>query len=537
MDIWVQYNTQEDIEPIRVSSDLLVKAPQDDLKHEQYKKEWTIQQCAHSVQQYLCSLEFDNTGFQKLAANFPDFDLDYCKSRCTEEISTLLRWNYYIVLYFKEKGDWLKKAITLMIESSKLQTNELFAIFYLVMAFNLNKLYGCKQEDDIKEAAIWFVRNRQDNKFIYRCVPIVAVLEKSSTVRQEMLDVMLQCAEKVEFPRFENYLKTAINIAKDKKPVRDELARRYEALADEQNKSTLKVSYYMDAQNYFEGQENLARVAGKINATSRESQFPAIVTKRDIEQIEIKGNNNFERLKYLIALFKSSIPRIDKTKQEADELDRAYPLSRLSFKRIKIDDSGIPMVYSSDDAIHHANYMEDFVFHISYSATVISASVIDHEQTKKLTPEDYTNYLTTFGLHAKSALRLIEHGIRRHYNQDYISSIHVLIPQIENTLRVLLEQKGINVMNLQKPVSYYLTLFELIDRGTEILGNDFAEFLKLKLADPASINLRNRVCHGIYEDFPNTDNYDPLHDFSHKTSLSLILIIMALTDLSIVISQ
>ena len=510
-----------------------MKTPPDDPKHKQHEKEWTIQQCAHLVQQHLCHLEFDNEGFQEYVSNFPDFDVDYCKSRCDEKISIILRWNYYIVLYFHEKSSWIKDAIGLMLESSKLQKDELFAIFYLVMAFNLNKLCGCKRENDINKTAIWFVRNRQDNKFIYNCVSMVSRLERSSAIRQEMLDVMLRCAKMTDFPGFEHYLKSAIEIAEDKKSVSNELAKRYEKLADEQEAPLLMISYYNKAQEYSQEKEDFERIAGKCRAASKEISFSTVTTKQEIQKIAIRGETNFERLRFLVASFKSGIPKIEKIKQHAKELEQSYPIQSM-FSPIEIGDDGMPMKSNAaPDELNKGNYAKQLIDHINYVAIILSLSIRDYENEGKMTVEDYMCYLKTFGLHEQSVLHLIKHGIQRHYAQDYRSSIHVLMPQIENTLRTLLEQKGVGVIRKKKDVPMNLTLFDLINKGVEILGRDLAEFLQLKLADPKSDNLRNRVCHSLYEDFSETKEYDPLHDFSHETSLLMILIIMLLTSLSV----
>ena len=40
---------------------------------------------------------------------------------------------------------------------------------------------------------------------------------------------------------------------------------------------------------------------------------------------------------------------------------------------------------------------------------------------------------------------LIEHGIEKHFQQDYISSIHILMPRIEALLRLLLKSKNVIV--------------------------------------------------------------------------------------------
>ena len=532
MDLWVQYNTQEYITPGYVVRELFANTPTSDPQRKQYEKEWTIQQCVRSVTQYLYYLEFDNEEFQECAANFPDFDVDYCKSRCKEKISTLLRWNYYIALYFQEKGHWIKDAIGLLLESSKLQKDDSLAVYYLVMAFNLNKLYGCKQEKYINETAIWFVRNRQNNKIVYKCVRIISVLEKSPSIRQEMLDVMLKRAKTADFSKVECYLKSAIEISIDKKSIRDTLAKRYEKLADKQEPPLLKISFYTKAQEYFQDKKDLRRVANKSRTSAKKISFSVDKIKYTVPKIKICGKTNFEILKFIITSFKYAIPSIENFRQDAKEMTQLYPAQSI-FSPMEISNDGMPRKPSTvKDDISDNDYKKHVVRHINYISIVFSLSIQDYENEGKITVKDYVKYLTEFGLHEKSALCLIERGIKKHYEQEYTSSIHILIPQLENTLRTLLEHKKVDVIKVKKNMSRYVTLYDLIDSGIEILGKDLAEFLKLKFADPDYDNLRNRVCHGLYGDFSETKEFKPLHDFSHETSLLIILIIMILTDLS-----
>ena len=532
MDLWEQYNTQEDIEPFMLAKKLVTKTPVENTNHIKYEKELAIQQCSYSIQQYLHHLDPDFQKFQKYVANFPNFDAEYCESRCNEKISTILRWNYCLVLYFTKRGTWLKKAIYHMIESSKLQKNEAFVVFYLTIAFNLNKLYRCKMDVVITKTAIWFVRERQCGKIIRRCISIVSSLESSTTIKQEMLNVVLKCAEKSDYPKFEMFLKSAIEIAVDKKPIRNKLANRFEKFADEQTKPLLKTIHYANAQKYFVDKKDKDRVADKTRTAAKDITFSKISVNGEIKKIEICGENNFKRLKYLIKAFKSSIPKIEKIRLDVES---EKPSLGSMFSELEITDAGMPII-RDDSKIKTGNreYEKDFVEYINYIAITLSISIRNFEKERKITVDDYIFHLKSFGLHQQSVMSLIEYGIQRHYAQDYISSIHILIPQIENTLRTILEQKGVGIVKMKKNGMMYSTLFELIKNGYEILGTDLAELLKLKFADPKFSNLRNKICHSTYEDFSKIDDFKPLHDFSHETSLLVILCIMVLTELSII---
>ena len=535
MSLWEQYNAQEDGDTDEMSYRLLNEAHPDDPRSEQYEKENDIQKYACSIQRWLMWLDFDNGQFQEFIKKSPTIDLDYCKSRYAEGTSVLLKWHYCIALFFTENHDWLKKAIPLILRSAHKSHDRANAVFYLTLAFNLNKLYTCGQDEDVKETAICFVR-RQSSPLLDICVRIIDVLEKSSKIRNEIRDTIIDLSSNQKEPGvLEAYLKSAIGIARgiDKNPIRAKLAQHYERYGDEQSEPLARIIYYKKAQDCLPDGDDKKIIGNRIQSTSKDIGFSEITHEMKIPKLDIRGESNFEKLRFLIGLFKCHMANVEKIKQDTKKLQHEFPLASL-FSHVQFGDAGMPTAYSNTkEQIDHAEYVQNFQLHINYFASVFSVSVLDYEKDGRITIEDHLKYLRTIELHDESVMRLIEHGITKHYDKDYISSIHILIPQIEYTLRKLLEQKGISTVAFKNNIMDYEALYGLIRRSSQILGSDFTEFLKLKLVDKNSINLRNRVCHSIYEEFENLENYNALHDFTHATSLSLILIIALLTSLSV----
>ena len=526
---------QEDGDTRRMSRLLLDGIEPDDPRLKQYRKEYDIQEYACLIQYWLTNLDFDNGQFRAVVKEPPVIDLDYCKSRYAEDTSILLKWHYCIALFFAEGGSWLKKAIPLILQSTGKTSDKSDAVFYLVLAFNLNRLYNCGLEGDVKETALSFV-DEQNNPHLHSCVRIISALEKSEEVRIRVRDIAVAQAEKqADLITAEVYWKSAIEIAQgeEKNHIRVKLAKHYERYGDKRDEAMVKIIYYRKAQDYFQDMEDKERIGNKIQDASKDVTLTGIEHTTEISKFAIPGESGFERLGFLIGLFKHFIPNVEQIKQQTKNDLQDAPLASL-FPRVQIGDAGIPTSYSnSAEQINHANYVNNFEFHINYFASRFSISVDDYEKNGKITIEDHLAHLKNFGLHGKSVLSLIEHGIKMHYDGDYVSSIHILLPQTEYTLRKLLEVKGISTLALKNPIMPYKTLHSLICQGSPVLGSDFAEFLNLKLVNPTSINLRNKICHSIYEERENLQGYTPLHSFTHATSLSLILIIALLTSLSI----
>lgn len=176
-----------------------------------------------------------------------------------------------------------------------------------------------------------------------------------------------------------------------------------------------------------------------------------------------------------------------------------------------------------EDSIINSAIIREFDLHILLTDDRIAASVKTLENANKISSLDYIRFLSDFGL-AESLSKLIAHGIERHFEKDYISSIHVLIPQVEAVLRYLLNRKGINTIKTKGDAIMDNELGGLLkDAATRnLLGEDLTTYLELRFTKQEGMNLRNNVSHGLLEHAL----------FTYVESLSAIRVILLLTLLS-----
>jgi transcriptional regulator with XRE-family HTH domain len=97
--------------------------------------------------------------------------------------------------------------------------------------------------------------------------------------------------------------------------------------------------------------------------------------------------------------------------------------------------------------------------------------------------------------------QLVREGLAAWFAEDWIKSIHILLPQAEATLRDLLSQFGAPVM---KPDRHYggfqaIGLGEVLshDSFRDRVPEDMRFHLRVLLQDPRGINLRNEFAHGL----------------------------------------
>ena len=89
------------------------------------------------------------------------------------------------------------------------------------------------------------------------------------------------------------------------------------------------------------------------------------------------------------------------------------------------------------------------------------------------------------------------------YERDFVTALHLLIPQIEHMVRVHLKQAGAKTTNIDKDgiqnENGMSTLLELPE-SVQVFGKDLAFELKSLFCDAFGPNLRNELAHGLLDE-------------------------------------
>ena len=96
------------------------------------------------------------------------------------------------------------------------------------------------------------------------------------------------------------------------------------------------------------------------------------------------------------------------------------------------------------------------------------------------------------------------------FNQDFVTSIHLLAPQIEHMVRYHLKSAGASTTRLDQEgletENGLNALMELSETST-IFGEDLSYELRALFCDQVGPNLRNKIAHGLFDDreFPSAE--------------------------------
>jgi hypothetical protein len=94
-------------------------------------------------------------------------------------------------------------------------------------------------------------------------------------------------------------------------------------------------------------------------------------------------------------------------------------------------------------------------------------------------------------------------GLQAGFYGDFLTATHLLTPQIENSLRYVLESNGVDVSNLiaggTQPVKVLGAIFDL-QKSKDLFGESLCFELRGCLIEKTGYDLRNRVAHGFIDD-------------------------------------
>ena len=88
-------------------------------------------------------------------------------------------------------------------------------------------------------------------------------------------------------------------------------------------------------------------------------------------------------------------------------------------------------------------------------------------------------------------------GVQAGFENDFITASHLLIPQIENSLKFIAEQNYITVSKLSDEIQHDNTLGGTLEKIKDIADIDLYKELTSFLIDTSNTNYRNEICHGL----------------------------------------
>jgi hypothetical protein len=121
----------------------------------------------------------------------------------------------------------------------------------------------------------------------------------------------------------------------------------------------------------------------------------------------------------------------------------------------------------------------------------------------RICESDFVDLASRSPIVPKERAGLFGKGLFAGYERDFVTALHLLVPQIENMVRVHLKQAAVKTTNLDRNgienESGLSTLVEVPEMD-QVFGKDLAFELRALFCDPTGPNLRNELAHGLLEE-------------------------------------
>lgn len=140
---------------------------------------------------------------------------------------------------------------------------------------------------------------------------------------------------------------------------------------------------------------------------------------------------------------------------------------------------------------------------MKFDAVWINATIEEGKKRGLFNTENIIAFLHKSPAIHNNRFSIIQRSLKAYFEEDYLTFVHLAIPQIEAAIRNILEANKIPIQkeNRNKDAFQLRILDELLrDKSVQdCLTPDFANYLRILLTDNRGWNLRNDVCHGISE--------------------------------------
>ncbi|GIO99027.1 hypothetical protein J14TS5_41130 [Paenibacillus lautus] len=121
---------------------------------------------------------------------------------------------------------------------------------------------------------------------------------------------------------------------------------------------------------------------------------------------------------------------------------------------------------------------------------------------KGLTADVFIATFEKWPLLYENNAKIIRTGISRFFEKDYISCLHILVPQLEACVRNLFAQAGYPTTTIKKGNTQHeetFTSFLENPKVIESFGKHYYKYLTFVTVEQTGLNLRNNIAHGLID--------------------------------------
>ena len=199
-------------------------------------------------------------------------------------------------------------------------------------------------------------------------------------------------------------------------------------------------------------------------------------------------------------------PKVVQLRAQAEEHKRRYVLQSL-FPRVYLNAAGKVVARQPNDP--EESLLAD-MFHNASTARLIQAQGLIEPARLQIISEchvrirDFLPFIRGNPFIPEGHELIVAQGLYAGMHGDFLAAVHLLVPQVEASMRYILEQvgvqpSGVDAKGIQDEFSLNITLKEppFSDELSKVFGEDLMFDLRGLLVERFGANLRNDMAHGL----------------------------------------
>ena len=123
-------------------------------------------------------------------------------------------------------------------------------------------------------------------------------------------------------------------------------------------------------------------------------------------------------------------------------------------------------------------------------------------KNQKMNIKELSQYFINSKLFNSDQTQIILIGLKKYFEEDYVSAMHILVPQFESFLLEIASKLGTNIVALDTKLDIATRTLTLSENHLEsddfkkVFGEDFCRQIKFILFEPLGYKLRHKIAHG-----------------------------------------
>lgn len=205
---------------------------------------------------------------------------------------------------------------------------------------------------------------------------------------------------------------------------------------------------------------------------------------------------------YKVGKHPSLYPKFDRVKETAKKTIPKFSL----FGNQSVPSAEGHLIKNGED-VNHWWFMEMYTMEQGLIMNLylrgIFVELLNKSPNKgALNEENLIRYFRESEVVPEETLNIIGVGIKRYFEKDFISAIHILVPRFENLFLHLSGELGIDIiaLNQTKEISTQTKTLSSkhldSDEFQRVWGKDLCQHIKFVFFDPLGYKLRHKVAHG-----------------------------------------